>query len=124
MGWAPSLVSPPDGDMGAYMASLSRLQGRKWRQFLPAHGEAIQAPADRLSALVSHRRDREARILAAVRAGADDLAAITTVAYPGLDAALVAAARRNALAHLIDLVDRNLIKAFPSCTPQARWRPC
>jgi hydroxyacylglutathione hydrolase len=124
MAWAPSLVSPPDGDMAAYMASLSRLSGRVWRQFLPAHGEAILDPADRLAALVAHRRDREARILTAVRAGADDLAAITALAYPGLDPALAPAARRNALAHLIDLADRSLIRAIPACSPEALWRPC
>ena len=28
MGWATSVVSPPDGDMGDYMASLEKLMGR------------------------------------------------------------------------------------------------
>jgi glyoxylase-like metal-dependent hydrolase (beta-lactamase superfamily II) len=27
MGWSTSVISPPDGDMGAYMSSLSKLQG-------------------------------------------------------------------------------------------------
>lgn len=123
MGWAPSLVSPPEGDMGAYMAGLARLQARDWRLMLPTHGPAIRDPAARLAELVAHRRGREAQILAAVRAGAEDLAQITARAYPGLAAALLPAASRNALAHLIDLAERSLITADPLPLPQARFRP-
>ncbi len=123
MGWAPSLVSPPDGDMGAYMASLARLQARDWRRMLPAHGAPVDDPAARLEALVAHRRDREARILAALRAGAAGLDGITAAAYPGLDPALMPAARRNALAHLIDLAERNLARADPHPAEAALWHP-
>ncbi|WP_144300258.1 MBL fold metallo-hydrolase, partial [Elioraea rosea] len=41
MGWSTSMVSPPDGDMGAYIASLRRLLDRDDATFLPGHGPAI-----------------------------------------------------------------------------------
>ena len=56
MGWSTTVVSPPDGDMGAYMASLELLSARVWSRFLPGHGEPIEAPAERLAALTHHRK--------------------------------------------------------------------
>ena len=64
MGWATSVVSPPEGDMRAYMDSLGRLAARVWRRFLPGHGPVVNDPAARLAALAAHRRAREAEILA------------------------------------------------------------
>jgi glyoxylase-like metal-dependent hydrolase (beta-lactamase superfamily II) len=36
MGWSTSLVSPPDGDMTAFMASLDRLGGAPTGSTIPA----------------------------------------------------------------------------------------
>src|SRR4051812_33107891 len=44
MGWSTSVVSPPDGDMGAYLASLQKLQEREDKVYYPAHGEAVTNP--------------------------------------------------------------------------------
>ena len=44
MGWSTSIVSPPDGDMGAYMASLEKLTERDDRVYYPGHGEAVDNP--------------------------------------------------------------------------------
>jgi len=122
MGWAPSLVSPPEGDMGAYMASLDRLAATAWRRMLPAHGRPVDDPAARLAALAAHRRGREAQVLAAVRSGALTLDLIAAAAYAGTDPALMPAARQSALAHLIDLAARNLIEADPLPLSDARFR--
>lgn len=122
MGWAPSLVSPPEGDMGAYMASLARLAARDWRLILPAHGAPIATPAARLAELTAHRLGREAQVLAALAQGHDRLETITADAYAGTPPALLPAASRNALAHLIDLASRNLVEADPLPLPGARFR--
>ena len=45
MGWASSLVSPPDGDLTDFMASCAALRGRKDRVYLPGHGDAVTEPA-------------------------------------------------------------------------------
>ena len=56
MGWASTLVSPPDGDVAAFMASCERLRGRAPRLLLPGHGDAVADPAARIDWLLAHRR--------------------------------------------------------------------
>lgn len=119
MGWSTSLISPPDGDLTDYMRSLKKLQTLHWDSFLPGHGAPIHSPAQRLADLLHHRRAREAALMAAVANGARDIATLTSIVYPDLDAPLVQAARRNVFAHLIDLESRNLIRADPFPQPDA-----
>lgn len=124
MAWAPSLVSLPDGDMGAYMRSLERISGQGWDALLPAHGEVILDPAQRIEALIAHRRAREAQILAALSAspmGVDDL---LPVIYAQTDRGLWRAARRNLLAHMADLIARNLVGSenWPDPAPRITVR--
>jgi len=108
MGWATSMVSPPDGDLTAFMASLEKLQGRRDRVFYPAHGAPVADPEARLAELLAHRRGREAQILSALDGGPADAATLTARIYSDVPEALLPAARRNVLAHLIDLTQRGL----------------
>lgn len=119
LGWASTLVSPPDGDMGAYMASLARLAGEDWACLYPGHGDPITDPARRLAELAAHRRDREAAILAALAPGPASLAGITARVYADTPPALHPAAARNAFAHLVDLVARHRVTARPVLSPAA-----
>ena len=121
MGWAPSLVSPPDGDMGAYMASLDHLARTEWRVMLPSHGNPVGDPAARLAELAAHRRGREAQVAEALATGPATLDEVTARVYRDLAPALIPAARRNALAHLIDLAERKLALADPFPGPGALW---
>ncbi|WP_054004747.1 MBL fold metallo-hydrolase [Cypionkella psychrotolerans] len=109
MGWASTLISPPDGDMSAYMASLRRLQAQHWRRFWPGHGETIADPTLRLAELAAHRHARETAICAALQAGPARPADLAAQLYTDTPPALLPAAARNILAHLIDLHDRNVV---------------
>jgi len=110
MGWSTSLVSPPDGDMSDYMASLTALAARDWRVIHPGHGPAIAAPADRLAELLAHRRGREAGILAALtHLGQATSGDIVARVYTAVRPELLPVAERNVLAHLIDLAARGQI---------------
>ena len=114
MAWATTLVSPPDGDMGDYMASLHRLAARRWSRLLPGHGPMVTDPATRLAELIRHRRARETAILAALRAhGPATAAALASRVYSDTPSHLMPAATRNLLAHLIDLSTRNLTRPAP-----------
>lgn len=113
MGWSTSLISPPDGDMTDYMASLRKLALREWDRFLPGHGSPVMDPALRLADLIVHRERREAALLSAVGAGVTNIEGLTRAVYPDLAANLIRAAERNILAHLIDLQGRNEIIARP-----------
>lgn len=108
MGWASSLVSPPDGDLSQFMASCQRLRARGAQVLHPGHGAPIEDPAARIDWLITHRQMREAAILDQLSAAPAAAAALATAIYTGTSAHLMPAATRNVLAHLIDLYDRGL----------------
>jgi glyoxylase-like metal-dependent hydrolase (beta-lactamase superfamily II) len=105
MSWSTTVVSPPDGDMAAYMASLARIAARDDRLYLPGHGPPLPDPAPFIAALAAHRREREAKVFHALRAARRATAAelVPPVYGPELDPKLIPAAARSLLAHLIKL---------------------
>ena len=109
MGWSTTVVSPPDGDMAAYMASLDRLLARDDRVYYPGHGEQVDRPQRLVRGMLGHRRQREGQILRLLDAGAQPIAALVAQMYAGLDRRLIPAAERSVLAHLHDLRDRGLV---------------
>jgi len=121
MGWSTSLVSPPDGDMGDYVASLRALAARRWSVIYPGHGTAVTDPAARLAALLAHRASREAEILAALRGGPASATQLSRQIYTTTPPALLPAASRNVLAHLIDLWDRDRVAAPTPFDPNGRF---
>lgn len=121
MGWATSIVSPPEGDMGDYMASLDRLGHEDWALALPGHGEPIEDPPARINELAAHRRLREAQVIAALAAGPATAAVLAARIYTDIAPGLLPAAARNVLAHLIDLAIRNQVTADPAVASEALW---
>lgn len=109
MGWSTSVVSPPDGDMTAYMASLEKLLAREDRVYYPGHGDLIDKPNRLVRGLLGHRKQREGQILRLLDEGAQPIPAMTARMYAGLDPRLLPAAERSVLAHLYDLRDRGLV---------------
>lgn len=110
MGWSTTIVSPPDGDMGDYMASLSKLLERDDRVYYPAHGDMVATPQRLVRSMLGHRRQREGQIVRAIERGTHDVPAMVSAMYVGLAPALVGAARRSVLAHLIDLERRGIVR--------------
>jgi glyoxylase-like metal-dependent hydrolase (beta-lactamase superfamily II) len=108
MGWATSVVSPPDGDMTAYMASLEKLMAREDRIYYPGHGEAIERPQRWVRGLLGHRKQREGQIRRLLDGGTGGIPAMVEAMYVGVDRRLFPAAERSVLAHLIDLERRGL----------------
>lgn len=111
MGWSTSIVAPPEGDMGDYVASLFRLGQEDWRIALPGHGGVIDEPNARIAALIAHRRDRESRIRGALGPTPATVEEITHVAYRETPEPMLPLAARNCLAHLIDLQARGLARS-------------
>lgn len=110
MGWASSLVSPPDGDLTDFMASCARLAATPWRVFYPGHGAPVHAPNARLDWLIAHRLSREAAILDALKSRPATAAGIARAVYHDTPAALLPAATRNVMAHLIDLTGKSRVR--------------
>lgn len=103
MAWSTSVVSPPDGDMAAYMASLQKLHDRDDRVYYPAHGPAVTNPRQLVRGMLGHRRQREAQILRLLGEEPQPIASMVQTMYKGLDPRLNGAAGRSVLAHLLDL---------------------
>jgi hydroxyacylglutathione hydrolase len=110
MGWATTLVSPPEGDMAAFMTTLRRLAERPQdRLYLPGHGHPVTDPQGMLAFQIAHRQQRIDQILAALAAGPADAAALASAIYTDVDPRLLPAARRNVLATLIGLMDEGRV---------------
>jgi glyoxylase-like metal-dependent hydrolase (beta-lactamase superfamily II) len=110
MGWSTSVVVPPDGDMGDYMASLDKLRGRDDRIYFPAHGPAVLKPQQLVRGMLGHRMQRERQILKRLAEGDRTIEEIVAAAYPGLDPRLVPAAGGSVAAHLLDLERRGMVE--------------
>lgn len=121
MGWASSLVSPPDGDLTDFMASCRRLRARDWSVFHSGHGAPITDPAGRLDWLIGHRLSRERSILDRLGDGPATTEQLTRRIYTDTPAPLLPAAARNVFAHLVDLTVREQVEPHGPLSPEARF---
>ncbi|KKW94118.1 MBL fold metallo-hydrolase [Sphingobium chungbukense] len=119
MGWSTSIVSPPDGDMAAYMTSMQRLLDRTDAIYYPAHGDPVESPQRLVRGMMGHRKQREGQIVRFLeRNGASEIPDMVVEMYKGVDPRLHSAAGRSVLAHLIDLDGRGIAAA----TGDGRWQ--
>ena len=122
MGWASSMISPPDGDLTDFMRSCHRLRASTPAILYPGHGDPVTDTIGRIDWLLAHRTAREAQILAGLARGPMTIATLTAAIYVDTPPLLHAAAARNVYAHLIDLTGRNLLQADPALCASARFR--
>ncbi|MFN7056921.1 MBL fold metallo-hydrolase [Hyphomonas sp.] len=122
MGWSTTVVSPPDGDMGDYMASLEKIRARGFETLWPTHGEAVRG-RDFVNTFITeyanHRKAREAAILAQMQAGVTHIPDIVSVLYAEVDKRLHPAAAMSVLGHMMDLIRRGVV-ASPDAAPTPR----
>ena len=94
------VVGAPEGDMRAYLSSLRRVYARDPERLLPAHGPVIEEPQAVCERLLTHRLDREACVLDAVRAGHERTPAIVEAAYEKDVSDVFALAEATVRAHI------------------------
>lgn len=109
MGWSTTVIGPPDGNMRDYFTSLDRVLALEPSVLWPTHGSPVTEPRPFIEAFVQHRLDREAAVLATVRAGTTLVPEMVRQLYVGVDEKLYKPAGRSVLAHLIKLVDDGLV---------------
>ena len=113
------VISPPDGDMQAYLASLERLLELDLDALVPGHGHVIAKPHDEARRLIAHRLKREQKVADALSrrhpAGLEDL---VPLAYDDVAERLYPIAQRSLHAHLIKLAREG--KALQTA---AGWMP-
>jgi glyoxylase-like metal-dependent hydrolase (beta-lactamase superfamily II) len=117
MGWSTTVVSPPDGDMAAYIESLRKVAARDDTVLWPTHGPPRHDARDYVPALVEHRLQREAAVLAAVRAGTSSIRDIVELLYADVRKELHKPARRSVWGHMIKLVNDGRITTADATRP-------
>jgi len=108
------VINPPDGDMRAYLASLEKLLAEEIAIIAPGHGYLIGAPHKELRRLLTHRRAREAKVLAALaRLGAASLEDLLPLVYDDVPPRVHRVAARSLTAHLDKLLAEGALVATP-----------
>jgi glyoxylase-like metal-dependent hydrolase (beta-lactamase superfamily II) len=115
MGWSTSVVSPPDGSMGDYIAQLERIRAMDFDTIRPTHGPAITETGAFLDAYIEHRRSRERQILAQLKTGRTRIKDMVADMYADVDKRLHPAAAHSVLGHMIHLVEKGEV----SCAGEA-----
>lgn len=108
LGRGTTVIAHPDGELGAYLASLDVLAGLGAATVLPAHGPVLPDLSVVVALYVAHRLTRLAQVRAALtllgpRATADS---VTDLVYNDVDPSVRAAASRSVAAQLAYLRSR------------------
>jgi glyoxylase-like metal-dependent hydrolase (beta-lactamase superfamily II) len=113
LGRGTSVVDPPQGDLGAYVRSLRRMQALGPRVVYPGHGPTVFDPAAKLEEYLAHRAMREEQVVEAMRLGARTPEEIVPGIYREYAPELFPAAERQVLAHLLKLEDEGRARRRP-----------
>lgn len=109
MAWSTTIVAPPDGAMTDYMSSLDKLLARDDHLFLPGHGGPVTSPKAFMRGLKAHRKMRERAIVERLSAGDRTIREMVNSIYRDTDRRLHGAAGLSVLAHIEDLIGRNVV---------------
>jgi len=112
MGWSTTVVTPPDGDMTAYLASLDKVAARGFATLWPTHGPPVTDVAPFIAAYRAHRLDREAQIIARLEAGQSRIKDMVPVMYAEVDPRLYPAAAHSVFAHMIRLAQIGRVRSI------------
>lgn len=114
VGLGSVLIEPTEGNMREYLDSLRRMRALPNLSVIyGGHGPAIANPYAKLDQYISHRLEREQKILQAVRAGATTPQAIVARVYTDVSPKAHAMAEQAVLAHLEKLIDDGLVQKSP-----------
>jgi glyoxylase-like metal-dependent hydrolase (beta-lactamase superfamily II) len=113
------VIAPPDGDMSAYLASLSRLQREPVARLAPGHGSVVEEAQAEIAKVIAHRLRREAKVVEKLALqGTASVDALVASVYDDVDPRLHELAKSSLLAHLIKLErDARVHRSGPSAAP-------
>jgi glyoxylase-like metal-dependent hydrolase (beta-lactamase superfamily II)/8-oxo-dGTP pyrophosphatase MutT (NUDIX family) len=101
VGFGTVVIAPPEGNMNDYLASLQRyLELPRLTALMPGHGPVLADARGRIEEYIKHRRDRESRIIDALRSGARAIPQIVKAVYTDVPEAMHQLAQLSVLAHL------------------------
>jgi len=109
LGQGTTVITHPDGNLGAYLESVARLQRlvaeRGVTEILPGHGPVVTDPTGWLEYYQEHRRERLDQVRAALAAGARTPAEVVARVYAEVDRRVWPAAEQSVRAQLAYLED-------------------
>ncbi|MEM9134599.1 MAG: MBL fold metallo-hydrolase [Actinomycetota bacterium] len=121
MGWATSVISPPDGDLFDYLNSLRKVLDRDDVRYWPTHGGGIDKPQEYVRSFIDHRMGREAQIVAALTEGPATIKDLVPGMYAAVDKRLWRAAANSVYSHLLALYRDERATADPGPSLTATW---
>jgi len=105
------VISPPDGDMQAYFASLDKVLAVELQTLAPGHGRFITTPHDEVRRLIAHRLKREQKVFdALVQKRTATIEELVPLAYDDVSEKLHPVARRSLHGHLIKLTREGRVR--------------
>jgi len=106
LGRGTTVVAFPDGDMGAYMASLERVRDLAKKRFYPGHGPLIENGAPVVAEYIEHRKMRERQVIDGLAHGPATVEELVARIYADVDPILHPIAAMSVRAHLAELARR------------------
>jgi glyoxylase-like metal-dependent hydrolase (beta-lactamase superfamily II) len=122
MGWSTTVITPPDGDMTDYLASLEAIRARTFDVLWPTHGPPVREVDAFIAAYQEHRQERIDQILGALKAGPARIRDLVPRLYADVDARLHPAAARSMLAAMIHLAREGVLAADGEPGPNSLYR--
>ena len=122
MGWSTTVITPPDGDMGDYLASLATIQARNFTTLWPTHGPPIREVDAFIAASTAHRHERANQILRALETGPGRIRDLVPKLYADVDSRLHPAAARSMLAAILYLSREGKIATVGAAGPDSEYR--
>jgi glyoxylase-like metal-dependent hydrolase (beta-lactamase superfamily II) len=111
LGIGTSVISPPEGDVSAYLDSLERLKRFPARIIAPGHGPLIANPRQKIDEYIEHRLMRERQIVEQLQSGPKGVEELVAEIYKDVDQKLHGAAGWSVRAHLIRLEKHGRVQA-------------
>jgi glyoxylase-like metal-dependent hydrolase (beta-lactamase superfamily II) len=121
LGEGSVFIAPDPGALASYLEGLSRLRDRQLSLICPGHGPPVRDPAAKLDEYVSHRLDRERRLVAALAAGKRSTDELLDEVWSDAPPALRAAATVTLAAHLDKLSDEGRLPDDVQRPPLPDW---
>ena len=116
------VISPPDGDMAAYLDSLAKIRRLRLRSIAPGHGHLITDPGAAVDEYVRHRLDRERQVSEALAAaGSATTSELVEAIYTDVPSVLHPVARYSVWAHLRKLGAEGAARSADPDDVDARW---
>jgi glyoxylase-like metal-dependent hydrolase (beta-lactamase superfamily II) len=124
LGQGSVFVAPQPGALAGYLAALTRLRAMELDVLCPGHGPPVtQAARDKLDEYLSHRRDRERRLVEALAKGLRGNDELLDAVWEDAPAELRGAAAMTLHAHLHKLAEEGRLPSGMSAPREGQPAP-